>query len=178
MHGTDKLLLKVGATTLIRKAASAALNSKSCDTVVVIQPKQTEKFLSIRDLKLRIHLSSQSYKGIAMSLKSGLSAISKNADGAIILLADMPEIDCNDLNALIDHFQPGKIVAAGANGKIGNPVLLPKSLFAEVAVLNGDKGAKRIINKHLNVVTVINRPGNRASLDIDTLEDWKNWISR
>ncbi|TIT11109.1 MAG: 4-diphosphocytidyl-2C-methyl-D-erythritol kinase, partial [Mesorhizobium sp.] len=54
-------------------------------------------------------------------------------------------------------------------GKRGNPVLLPRSLFAAIAHLEGDTGARHLVEAEgFDVVDV--EIGKAASIDVDTRE--------
>ena len=54
-------------------------------------------------------------------------------------------------------------------GKRGNPVILPRALFPEVAKLEGDTGARHIVESGANAVVDI-EIGPGASIDVDTPE--------
>ncbi len=61
------------------------------------------------------------------------------------------------------------IVRAVADGKRGNPVILPRSTFAAIMKLEGDIGARAIVETSgLDVVDV--EIGSAAHLDVDTPE--------
>ena len=175
MRGGDKLLRTVRGVPLVRRAALTALGSDCSETIVALQPRQRRRSRCIADLPVRITYSGQAFKGMGNSLQSGLAAVSGPADGVIVLLADMPEIESGDLNALIREFESNRIVAAGAEGLMGNPVLLPCKLFAELSRLAGDAGARTVISSRPQMVKIVNRPGRRALLDLDTPEDWDGW---
>lgn len=69
-------------------------------------------------------------------------------DGVLILLADMPSITTHNLDDLIGAFATSKglsIVRAGNAGKPGNPVILPKAIYAQTMTLEGDHGARALI---------------------------------
>ena len=70
--------------------------------------------------------------GISTSIQAGLRAISGEA--ALIVLADQPFVrpETIDLRS--------KIVIPTYNGTRGNPVLVDRSLFAEIMELRGDVG--------------------------------------
>jgi len=82
----------------------------------------------------------------------------------------MPSITADHLNALIAGFRPADgraICVATHQGKRGNPVLLPRALFAEVAALHGDTGARHLVEAGgVDVVDV--EIGAGASVDVDT----------
>ena len=85
--------------------------------------------------------------GLASSLKAGLSAMPLNAAGALVLLGDMPRIEPELIDALIDAFlkREGALAAAPLleRGR-GNPVLLGRGLFEAAMRLDGDEGARRV----------------------------------
>ena len=61
------------------------------------------------------------------------------------------------------------MVRASHQGKRGNPVLLPRSLFSAVAHLEGDTGARHLVEAEgLDVIDV--EIGQGASIDVDTRE--------
>jgi molybdenum cofactor cytidylyltransferase len=61
------------------------------------------------------------------------------------------------------------IVMASANGVRGNPVVLPKRHFGELAKLDADEGARRLIAEHSNEVVTVEL-GEAAATDFDTPE--------
>ena len=109
---------------------------------------------------------------MASSLIAGLNAAGNDADGVLVMLADMPGVSAEDLAALISAFKAGRgltIVRAVSAGKRGNPVILPRSTFRSIRHLQGDIGARHIIETcGLPVVDV--EIGPAAHLDLDTPE--------
>ncbi len=84
----------------------------------------------------------------------------------------MPETSPADFDRLADAFRKAEgraVVRATCNGKRGNPVILPRSLFEAVARLEGDTGARHLVESEgLDVIDV--EIGQGASLDVDTPE--------
>jgi molybdenum cofactor cytidylyltransferase len=58
-------------------------------------------------------------------------------------------------------------VRASHQGKRGNPVILPRSLFAAVARLEGDTGARHLVEAEGQVVVDV-EIGEGAFVDVDT----------
>jgi molybdenum cofactor cytidylyltransferase len=84
----------------------------------------------------------------------------------------MPGVTGADLDALISAFRAASgraIVRAVSRGKRGNPVILPRALGDAVMRLEGDVGARHIIETSgLPVIDV--DIGDAAHLDVDTPE--------
>ena len=88
------------------------------------------------------------------------------------MLADMPHVTGSDVRALLDAFVAAgghAIVRAVSAGKRGNPVVLPRATFAAILQLEGDVGARHIVEgAGLEIVDV--EIGAAAHIDVDTPE--------
>jgi len=93
------------------------------------------------------------------------------ADGALVLLGDMPLVDAGLIDRLIEALSPDKgalIAVPAAEGRRGNPVLWSRRFFNELMTLEGDIGARHLIAKHGEAVAEVAVDGDSAFLDIDT----------
>jgi molybdenum cofactor cytidylyltransferase len=90
--------------------------------------------------------------------------------GLLVALADMPAIATRDYDRLIDAFREAggnAIIRATVNGKRGNPVILPRSLFEAVSRLEGDMGARYLVEGGAAEVVDVEL-GPAAGADVDT----------
>ena len=77
-------------------------------------------------------------------MKAGIAAVPADADGAIVCLGDMPQVDATLIDRLLAAFDPEKgalVVVPTMDGKRGNPVVWSRRFFPELAELGGDVGA-------------------------------------
>lgn len=76
---------------------------------------------------------------------------------------------------LIDAFEcsAGRSILRAAHGGIsGNPVILPKAFYAQAMALQGDRGARSLIdNCDLDIVET--DIGQAAIVDVDTQDDFQ-----
>jgi molybdenum cofactor cytidylyltransferase len=90
-----------------------------------------------------------------------------------MLLGDMPGVSADVIDALIAAFEqaPGcAAVVPVCQGRRGNPVLLARAIFSRVEALEGDEGARRLLQAMKGVVEVpVDDEG--VLLDIDTPAD-------
>jgi CTP:molybdopterin cytidylyltransferase MocA len=109
-------------------------------------------------------------RGLSTSLVCGVAALPPAADAVLILLCDQPAITAADLDALIAAWrvEPALIAAAGFNGRLGPPVIIPRAFWPQLAGLRGDQGARSLLEWHTERTTVA-MP--HAALDVDTPED-------
>ncbi|TPI50022.1 4-diphosphocytidyl-2C-methyl-D-erythritol kinase [Mesorhizobium sp. B2-9-1] len=172
MGGPNKLLALFDGEPLVRRTASRALGSKAAATIVVTGHQRERVRSALSGLGVTVVDNPDFADGLASSLKAGIAKLAPDAAGAMIVLGDMPGVSSKDLDSLIDAFRSSggrSVVRASHQGKRGNPVLLPRSLFAAVAQLEGDTGARHLVEAEgLDVIDV--EIGQGASIDVDTRE--------
>ena len=171
MGGPNKLLAELSGKKLVRIAAEQALASKASEVIVVTGHQADLVEQALAGLKVKFVRNPDFAGGLASSVKAGISAVSRDADGAVICLGDMPLIDSGLIDRLIEAFSPDRgnlIVVPVADGRRGNPVLWSRRFFKELMTLDGDIGARHLIARHAEAVADVPVEGNSAFLDIDT----------
>jgi molybdenum cofactor cytidylyltransferase len=171
MGGPNKLLAELGGKPLVRIVTEQALASKAQGVIVVTGHQADEVRKALRGLKVTFVHNPHFAEGLASSVKSGIVAVSANADGAVICLGDMPLIEAHLIDRLIEAFAPdrGNLIAVPvSDGRRGNPVLWSRRFFGELMTLEGDIGARHLIARHGEAVAEVAVEGSGAFLDIDT----------
>ncbi len=171
MGGRNKLLETVDGQPLLLHAIDAAAHSRARPVVVVTGHAQTQvaRLLDGRALQLVHNPAYES--GMASSLRTGLSALPNDVDGVVVLLGDMPAVTAAAVDRLIDAFDPeggAAIVASSVAGRRGNPVLLARRFFPEIREIEGDRGAKPILQAYPDQVRLVETAD--AFTDLDTPE--------
>lgn len=158
--GAQKLVQPHQGKPLVRHAAEAL--AASTDALFVIVGHEAEKVRSALDgVRCECIVNADWASGLAGSVRAGIAALPDHADGVVIALGDQPGIDARVVRALIERRRDGAppIVASRYRGVRGHPVLFDRSMFPELAALEGDVGAK----------PVIERAGSRvAHVDVDS----------
>ncbi|MBZ9974504.1 NTP transferase domain-containing protein [Mesorhizobium sp. BR-1-1-10] len=172
MGGPNKLMALFDSQPLVRRTAERALASKASGTIVVTGHQRERVRAALSGLDVTFADNPDFADGLSTSLKAGTACLPEDAAGAMIVLGDMPGVASDDLDRLIDAFRRAggnSVVRATHQGKRGNPVLLPRSLFAAIAHLEGDTGARHLVEAEgLDVIDV--EIGEGASVDVDTRE--------
>lgn len=110
--------------------------------------------------------------GIASSLRTALGAIAPYAEVSAVCigLADQPRVGPEAYRRLAAaHADGAQLAVATYAGVRGNPVLLARSLWAEANELEGDVGARRLMQRHDVVEVPCEDTG--SAVDVDTAED-------
>ncbi|MBD8689372.1 MULTISPECIES: nucleotidyltransferase family protein [unclassified Rhizobium] len=171
--GAHKLLAEFDGIPLLRKMAMIAGQSNAASVTVVLGHRHEEIGAVLDGLEVALVVNANHALGMASSIASGLSVPqAKGADGVMVMLADMPKITGEHLKQMIatfEHTERLAIVRAVADGKPGNPVILPRAMFEDLSRLEGDVGARDLIKASgLQIIDV--ELGSAALMDVDTPE--------
>lgn len=170
MGGPNKLLARFDGVPLVRRTVEIA-RASSASGVTVVTGHMAEEIAAALDGTGARLLDNPDYAdGLSTSLKRGFAAAMADADGVLVLLADQPLLTSGDLDRMIDAFQPagvGSIVLATDEGRRANPVILSSAFAAAIATIEGDVGARAIVQSSTELVREV-EIGRAASLDVDT----------
>jgi molybdenum cofactor cytidylyltransferase len=173
MGGANKLVAEIGGKPLVRIAAEEALASRAKPVIVVTGHERERVEAALAGLPVRLVHNPDFADGLATSVRTGIAAVPAPADGAVICLGDMPQVDAALIDRLIEGFDPeqGALgVVPTINGKRGNPVLWSRRFFADLMTIEGDIGARRLLGRYSEVVIEVPVAGKAAFIDIDTQE--------
>jgi molybdenum cofactor cytidylyltransferase len=186
MGGPNKLLQEADGAPLVVHAVKAALFSQAVEVVVVLGHMADQVRPAIEqavgsNAKLRFVTNPDFADGLSTSVRTGVAALGKTTDAAIVQLGDMPGVSAALLDRLMAAFSPVEgrsICVPTVGGKRGNPVLWDRRFFADMAQVSGDTGAKHLIGEHADLVCEVEMTGEAAITDIDTPEALAAWRAR
>ena len=149
MNGENKLIKKIYGKSLIEHSVKNILES-SIDELIIIIGHQSELIKNIlsRHKKIKFIFNNKYKTGMASSIQIGLNNLSKETQSFFICLGDMPNINKQIYNSLIKSKNSHQIIIPTYKGQSGNPVLFDKSMKEIIINIEGDNGAKKIINMH------------------------------
>lgn len=136
----------------------------------VCGPQQEAVRHALGGLPVNLIHCADAHMGMSASLRCGISH-SPAQIGWIIALADMPCIHADTVHAVATRLrQAGGIVRPQFRNTPGHPVAFASQFRDELLQVTGDEGARAIIRRHPDALTLIpvNDPG--CLLDIDTQE--------
>ena len=185
MGGPNKMLADANGQPLVVHAVKAALASQAVEVVVVLghMADQVKAAIvqAVPTSRLRFVINPDFAEGLSTSVRTGIAALGKDIDAAIVQLGDMPGVNSALLDRLMAAFSPVEgrsICVPTVAGKRGNPVLWDRRFFPEIAKVEGDTGAKHLIGEHVDLVCEVEMTGEAAITDIDTPEALAAWRAR
>ncbi len=180
--GRTKQLLPWKDTTLLGNAICKAKASDANSVVVVLGANATQIQIGITENDLEIVENKRWASGLGSSIACGTDFLIKKKNrpnGILIMLADQPLIDTAYLNAMMATFNPEQevIIATAYENRAGVPALFSQNYYKKLTKLDDDSGAKKIIDRHIENVSILNL--GQKTVDIDTKSDYedltKNW---
>lgn len=115
--------------------------------------------------------------GLGNSIGYGVKKVLESPQspcGILVCLADQPLLTTDYLNSLITTFNSelaSKIIATNYGNKAGVPALFPTSFYPELLTLQGDKGAKELLEAKKNELILLRADGQLT--DIDTKKEYE-----
>jgi len=163
--GRPKALVPYESATLIEHAAATALCSTANEILIVLGDAEALIRPVVARLPVCIISNPDWKEGIASSIRTGIGILRPNVEGALIVLADQPKITAQHLNALASRGAGGSIVASAYDGILGVPAYFPRSAFGDLLALQGDTGARRVIQAH--GALAVDCPEGAADVDVE-----------
>ena len=169
--GSDKLCQPLRAGMPVSVIAARQLQQTTDTTLVVVRPQATHLITLLAQENLTIINCPQADQGMGASIACGIAA-SRDAQAWVIALADMPFIQISTMQKLVTLLRQGKgIVVPQYRGKRGHPVGFNQRFQSALAQLNGEAGARRLLQQYAEQVTLFACEDAGIHQDIDRLED-------
>ncbi len=163
--GWPKQSVEVDGESLVHRAARAALEA-GLDPVFIVLGAGAEALQPlVADLPVEIVPNRHWEEGMSSSIRVGLEALPPAARAVVLMVCDQIHLEATVLERLIQAFQasPTHPAACLYEGNLGVPAIFPRSAFAELAALRGDKGARLLLQQP--GVTPVAWPEGRLDLD-------------
>jgi molybdenum cofactor cytidylyltransferase len=170
--GRQKLLLELRGKPVVRWSVEAVLPHVG-DLVVVTGQDDDGVRAALEGLAVRFAVNPRPQAGQGSSIAIGMAALKPWTAAVLIALGDQPRLPEGVIAALVRaREQSGHAVTAPIyRGVQGTPVLFGAEVFGELGALEGDAGARSVVQARPERVArvVVDAP---MPLDIDTPEDY------
>jgi CTP:molybdopterin cytidylyltransferase MocA len=148
---------------LVERAVRVAMAAGLEPVIVVVKPG-ADFAQSLQQLGAIIVINDQAEEGMAASIRLGVNvARTLKATAALVMACDQPGLTAAHLRALCAD--PDRMTGSSYAGRIGVPANFPASAFPQLLELQGDTGARQLLQSAGSI------PCEALALDIDTPED-------
>ncbi len=169
--GGDKLLHPLEDGVAIAAHAARNLLAVLPDVVAVVRWGDFPLYDMLEQEGCLVTMFQGAARGMGASLAHGI-AQSRNADGWLVALADMPGISPQTIKRILEALGTAALIAAPAyKGERGHPVGFGAAMRDELLALDGDQGARAVLERHLDEVKLIECDDAGILLDVDRKTD-------
>ena len=175
MGDENKLVKNFQGIPLIKHSVRNILASFIGELIIVLghQKEIIEKLID-KNEKIKFVFNKDFGSGMASSIKTGLNHLSEETEVFFICLGDMPMVNKDIFNLLIKSKNNREIIVPTYKNKQGNPILFSKLMKKKIMTIEGDVGAKKILE--LNKDKILNIETNDQSItkNFNTLDNFSS----
>ena len=169
--GGDKLLHPMPDGVAIAAHAARNLLAAGMDVTAVVRPGDFALADMLEQEGCVVTVCRDALRGMGASLAHGIRT-ERDAEGWVVALADMPGIAPATIAAVAAALDEGAlIVAPKYRDQRGHPVGFGAALRDELLLLDGDQGARTILDKHRDSLHLMECEDAGVLYDIDRKSD-------
>jgi len=164
--GVDKRQFRVAGNTTLLDLTLASIPSLFATCVLVLHPGD-ESLAARYAPRWQTILATNARLGMGHSLAAAMPYIA-DCEGVVIVLGDMPQVLPSTYSAITASLDSGHMVVPYNQGQRGNPVGIGSAFFPDLALLEGDQGARALLQRHAAAVLLLEVGDPGILLDADT----------
>lgn len=169
--GGDKLLHPLEDGVAIAAHAARNLRAVLPEVVAVVRWGDFPLYDLLEQEGCRVTMFQGAARGMGASLAHGV-AEAREAEGWVIALADMPRVPQDAIRRIVAALEEGAVIAAPVHGKErGHPVGFSAKLREELLALDGDTGARVVLDRHREEIRAIPCDDPGVLFDVDRKSD-------
>jgi molybdenum cofactor cytidylyltransferase len=169
--GQPKQLVRMEGQPLLERACQTALSIENRGVTVVLGAHCGAIKPAVEHLPVRIVVNESWESGMGSTIACGLASLPPDTDAVLLLLCDQPFVYTDLLNELAAKWRlhPDHIIASAYREGFGPPAVFGKKFFEELTALQGQQGAKKLMEQHKDKLLLVDFPD--GILDVDTPAD-------
>ena len=178
--GVAKQAIEINGKSLIKTVIDTSLETSCYPITVVVGANKASFVTELEQAPITIINNPNWEKGMGASIKMGLAGaymVEKNFEAVIFLTVDMPYVDKEIINKLIEAAKTtsATIVACRYGDSGGIPALFKREVLSDLLELDDAQGAKNILLKHKESTKWIDFPN--GNIDLDTPTDLRKYLA-
>ncbi len=177
--GAHKLLHRLDDGVALAEHAARHLIAALPTSIAIVRPGDGAVHDIMRGLGLSIVECANATQGMGSSIACGVAAM-PDVDGWVIALADMPWIQPQTIRRVAQQLHAGAGIAAPLyQARRGHPVGFAAKFKTHLSLLQGDDGARHVIESAPDQLALVRTDDIGVLLDVDIPTDaQKNFLHR
>lgn len=178
--GQPKPLLPWKGLPLVQYQVSSLAEAGSSTIILVLGPNPADiaPYVSGPDT-LQIVINTYFAEGKTTSIRLGVSQVSDDADGILLLAVDQPRPPELIRQVIEEHLRSGALITHPTyNGRGGHPIIFDSSLKEELlAITEEQQGIREVVGRHQESIHTVAVDSPVARLDLNTMDDYEKALS-
>jgi molybdenum cofactor cytidylyltransferase len=178
--GTPKALLRFQNETFLDRLIH--IFSRVCNPVIVVLGEHADKIRSgiERGSGVLFAVNPDPDRGMLSSLQCGLALVPADADAAMFLPVDHPQIALDTVRSIAERFHRDRapVTVPVHLGEHGHPVCIARPLIDELLALPVDAKASDVIHRHVAGTSYIEVIDRAVITDIDDPAAYADLLAR
>jgi len=164
--GSDKRVARLPGGDTLLDATIAAVRDAGLPLLVCLRPDDDALAAQLRARGVDCVPCARAGEGMGGTLAEGVAHV-RHWDGVLVALADMPWVRPATYRGVAAMLALAAIAVPVQGRRRGHPVGFRAELFAELAALGGDAGARRVLERHARQVfeAAVDDPGIHRDVD-------------
>jgi molybdenum cofactor cytidylyltransferase len=169
--GGEKLLHPLEDGVAIAAHAARNLLAATPEVIAVVRWGDFPLYDMLEQEGCQVTMFQGAARGMGASLAHGVGQV-RSADGWVVALADMPRVPAAIIREIIASLEGGALIVAPIHkGERGHPVGFGAALREELLALDGDLGARAVVERHRDSVKLIECDDPGILFDVDRKSD-------
>lgn len=169
--GAPKQLLPYGGATLLGHVLNAARACRFDQLLCVVGGGLEAVRVQIRFDGVQVVENPSFGDGCSSSIAAALRAVDVRCEVLVLLLGDQPGVAPETISRLLEGRGDARLAACRYEDGLGHPLAFARPVFGELAMLHGDKGVWKLLDRFGEDVAEVHVPGP-IPRDVDTWEDY------
>ncbi len=173
--GEPKQLIQLAGESLLRRSARLAVEA-GCAPVCVVLGFEAERMRpELEGLAVEVVVNAGWAEGMGSSLRCGVEAVRElapEAEAVLVMVCDQPRLTVEHLRALLGAHAGAasrvRITASQYAGRLGVPAVFGAELFGDLAMVQGDRGARDLLMREGSRAQMVDWP--EGVIDVDEPE--------
>jgi molybdenum cofactor cytidylyltransferase len=178
--GTPKALLSFQNETFLDRLIRVL--SAACDPIVVVVGRHAHQIRSgiQRGREVLFAENPDPDRGMLSSLQCGLALVPSDAQAAMFLPVDHPNIEISTIETLAGRFRADRapVIVPTYAGEHGHPVCIARELILELLALPPEAKASDVIHRHVPRTLYIEVSDSAVVTDVDDPAAYADLLAR
>ncbi|MER2599172.1 MAG: nucleotidyltransferase family protein [Caldilineales bacterium] len=172
-----KPLLPWGTATVIETVVNTLLAAAVDEIIIVTGHRGEEIEARLRGYAVRCVRNPHYHSGeMLSSIQTALAAADSQSAGALLALADQPQMEAAVARQVVEAFRVGDgggLIVPSYAMRRGHPITLPRRLWPEILALSWDNTLRSVLQQHAAEITYLPVDTPSVLTDLDTREQYR-----